>query len=115
MTVSEQGQAASTIRIAPQVLATIVSLTTQQVAGVARLGQGGHGVNLSRNVAQNEPGVRVRVREGRVTADVYVVVATGSNMQKVGQEVQRQVGDALSKMVGMPVEAVNVYVEDVEG
>ncbi len=115
MTTEQQGQPIGTIRIAPQVLATIVRLTAQSVAGVAHLGQGGHGVNLSRNVAQNEPGVRVKVRDNRVTADLYIVVVPETNMQKVGNEVQQQVTEALIKMVGMPVEAVNVYVEDVEG
>ncbi|PZR95119.1 MAG: Asp23/Gls24 family envelope stress response protein, partial [Candidatus Chloroheliales bacterium] len=29
--------------------------------------------------------------------------------------VQKQVSEALDKMVGMPVAAVNVYIEDVDG
>ncbi len=112
---TEMGEGAhGTIRIAPQVLATIVSLTAQGVDGVARLGNGARGMNLSRNVAQQGDGVKVKVREGSVTAEVYVVVRDGANMQQVGNTVQKQVSEALEKMVGMPVAAVNVYIEDVD-
>ncbi len=103
------------IRISPQVLATIVSLTTLTVAGVARLGNGARSVNFSRHAARQGDGVRVRVRDGAVTAEVYVVVDEGVSMQKVGNAVQKQVSEALDKMVGMPVAAVNVYIEDVDG
>ncbi len=103
-----------TIRISPQVLATIVSLTALAVEGVAHLGNGARSVNFSRNVAHQGDGVRVKVRDGAVTAEVYVVVAEGVSMQKVGNTVQKQVSEALDKMVGMPVAAVNVYIEDVD-
>lgn len=104
-----------TIRISPQVLATIVSLTALSVEGVAHLGSGARSVNFSRNVAHGGDGVRVRVQNGSVSAEVYVVVKDGVSMQKVGNTVQKQVSEALDKMVGMPVASVNVYIEDVEG
>lgn len=100
-----------TVSIAPGVLATIVSLTAQAVPGVARLGCYGVGRILGRG--EPEDGVRVQVKDEAVWADVYLVVEEGRNMYQVGSQVQKEVTQAVLQMVGMPVQEVNVYVQDV--
>ena len=100
-----------TVSIAPGVLATIVSLTAQAVPGVARLGSTGVGRLLGRGDAAE--GVRVQVKDEAVWADVYLVVEEGRNMYQVGTQVQKEVSKAVLQMVGMPVQEVNVYVQDV--
>ena len=58
-------------------------------------------------------GVRVQVKDEAVWADVYLVVEEGRNMYQVGTQVQKEVSEAVLQMVGMPVQEVNVYVQDV--
>ena len=56
-----------TITIATNVLNTIARLTTLNVPGVARLGTSGQ-------LLQPAGGVNVRVAEGRVKAEIFVIV-----------------------------------------
>jgi uncharacterized alkaline shock family protein YloU len=106
-----------TVTIAPDVLSTIVSLTAQEVPGVARLGnvpgQQRVGTMLGSGAA-NASGVAVRVVEDAVVADCYVMAQADQNLLQLAERVQAAISEALNEMVGMPVRAVNVYVQDVE-
>lgn len=106
-----------TVTIAPDVLSTIVSLTAQEVPGVARLGnvpgQQRVGTMLGSGAA-NASGVAVRVVEDAVVADCYVIAQADQNLLQLAERVQSAISEALNEMVGMPVRAVNVYVQDVE-
>lgn len=106
-----------TVTIAPDVLSTIVSLTAQEVPGVARLGmvpgQQRVGTMLGSGAA-NADGVAVRVVEDAVIADCYIIAQPDLNLLQLGEQVQTAISAALNEMVGMPVRAVNVYVQDVE-
>lgn len=102
-----------TVRIAPNVLATIASLTALAVPGVARLtdGSGGVGRLMGRG---EQPGVRVEVREGQASVDLHLAARVGTNVVEVAEQVQRLVADAIPTMVGMPTAQINVFVDDVE-
>jgi len=95
-----------TITIATNVLNTIARLTTLNVPGVARLG-------VSGQLLQPASGILVRVAEGRVKADIFVVVKPETNFYEVGQKIQHEVGRSIKEIVGMDVEAVNVHIQDV--
>lgn len=106
-----------TVTIAPDVLSTIVSLTAQDVSGVARLGQvpGGQRVgSLLTSSTSNAQGVAVRIVENAVVADCYIIAEPSTNLLQLGEDVQAAISSALVDMVGMPVQAVNVYIQDVE-
>ncbi len=104
-----------TVRIAPRVLATIARLTALSVPGVSRLYPAPvrsvgslwreHGPNA---------GVRVDMIDDAVVIDLYVTATRDANLLSLGREVQAQVTRAIQEMVGMPVQAVNVYIRDVE-
>jgi uncharacterized alkaline shock family protein YloU len=107
-------ESAGTIRIAPEVLATIVQLTARSVNGIRAMAETPHGRLLNRNTPESTRGVQVRVRDNAVTASLYVVVAHGANMVAVGNEVQRAVVQAVHAMLGMTVRGINVYIQGVE-
>lgn len=103
-----------TVRISPQVLATIARLTVVSVPGVASLhhdfssdvdrlfrGRGGGG------------GVSVEVVDGAVRVDLGIVAEKDMNLYELGLEIQSQVSRAIKEMVGMPVLAVNVHIANV--
>jgi len=107
-------QKLGTVRISPQVLATIARLTTLAVSGVASLyhdlgsdvdrlfrGRGGGG------------GISIEVVDGAVRVDVDIVADKDVNLYELGLEIQTQVARAIKEMVGMPVLAVNVHIADV--
>jgi uncharacterized alkaline shock family protein YloU len=104
-----------TVRIAPSVLATIVSLTARTVSGVADMSPISRPPNrmLQRPNLGSAPGVILQVRNGTISADVYIVANPNTNLRKLGQTLQRRVREALDQMVGINAEQVNVYIEDV--
>ncbi|MHB1415554.1 MAG: Asp23/Gls24 family envelope stress response protein [Chloroflexota bacterium] len=103
------------VRVSPSVLAAIARLTTLDVPGVSRMSNGLVG-GMSRLIGRENQaaGVKLQVTEGVVTVDLHVVIKSGFNMLDVGTRIQEDVNMALSKMVGMPVGDINIYVEDVE-
>ena len=100
--------------IAPEVLLTIVRLTTLSVQGVSRMYDVRGGVNklFRRGVGD---GVRIEIGENdKVYADLYVVVIEGVNIRETAHEIQIQVTRAISELVGLPVGRVDVHVEDID-
>ena len=102
------------IRIAPEVLATIVNLTAMSVPGIVAMAPAPRGRLLDRNQPDATRGVHVSVRENIVHADLYVVVAHGANMVRIGNELQRDVARAVHEMLGMGVGNINVYIQGIE-
>jgi uncharacterized alkaline shock family protein YloU len=105
-----------TVRIAPSVLAMIVSLTAQSVRGVAGMSSVSRPPNrvLGRPNMGSAPGVSLQVRNGTVGADVYIVAEPDTNLRRLVQTVQRRVRDAITHMVDITTEQVNVFIEDVK-
>ena len=108
------GERLGTVRISPEVLLTIARLTTLSVPGVLRMYRdlpGGVDRLLKGRGAGD--GVRIDVVDDAVTVDLYIVAASDVSLLDLGKEIQSRVARAIKDMVGMPVMAVNVHIEDV--
>jgi len=101
------------VRVARQVLSTIVTNAALQIPGVIRMAQVSD--QWSRLLGREVPkqGVTLTVKDNTVTADLYIVVANDANIVNVGSAVQDEVAASLEHMVGMHVREVNVYIQDV--
>lgn len=101
------------VRVARQVLSTIVINTALQISGVVRMAHSSD--QWSRLLGREVPkdGVALTIKDNIVTADLYLVVATNVNIVEVGSAVQEEVASALEHMVGMQVREVNIYIQDV--
>jgi uncharacterized alkaline shock family protein YloU len=102
------------VRVAPAVLAAIVRRAVERVPGVGRLADGPRGRPFRESTAYVRDGVRLVVNNGSVRVAVHLVIARGYNLHEVGAAVQAGVAQSLEQMVGMRVENVDVYVQDVE-
>lgn len=102
-----------TVRIARQVLITIVVNVALQIPGVVHMAQVSDQWTrfLGREIPKN--GVALTIKDNTVSADLYIVVATGVNIVDVGSSIQNEVASAIEEMVGMQVREVNVYIQDV--
>jgi len=104
-----------TVRISPYVLATIARLTTLAVPGVVRMFRDlSSGVDRLLKGKGAGDGVRTQVVDDAVSVDLYIVAAQDVNLYQLGREIQMRVARAIKDMVGMPVLAVNVHIENVE-
>lgn len=104
------------VRVAPSVLATIVRRSVQSVPGVVRFVE--HPPRARKwpggSATYQQGGVRLAVADGRARVAVHVVIQREHNLQQVGAAVQREATQALDTLVGMDVDAVDVYVQDVD-
>lgn len=107
--------AAGQTRVANDVVAWIAALTALQVDGVhAMYRSGGQQLDriLRRPVAHR--GVRVTLEsDGALRVDLWIVIQAGTNVPTVAGDVQRRVADALDRMLGMRIAAVNVTISEV--
>ena len=99
------------VTIAPDVLVSIARLTTLAMPGVAHFSSTGMRAMFG---GKDSGGVRVAVKDDRVTVDVRIVVEHGTSMLQLSQGLQARIARAIQDMVGMDVAAVNVYIADVE-
>jgi uncharacterized alkaline shock family protein YloU len=112
------------VTIAPNVLVTIVQKTSCAVPGVARLSDNVPGVQRLLGLHTAGQGVRVSVADQGgdttvpaaprlVTVDVYLVARRGFDLLQMGRQLQHDVTRAIEELVGMPVNEVNVHIDDV--
>jgi uncharacterized alkaline shock family protein YloU len=101
------------VRVAREVLSTIVINAALQADGVVRMAHSRD--QWSHLVGREVPrqGVGLTIKDNVVSTDLYIVVASGCNVVDVGTAVQEEVASAIEHMVGMQVREVNVYIQDV--
>lgn len=106
-------QSIGIVRVARQVLSTIVINTALQIPGVVRIAQAND--QWSRLLGRDtlRQGVKLTVKDSIVTVDLYIIVSAGSHIIEVGTSLQEEVASALENMTGMQVQEVNVYIQDV--
>lgn len=102
--------------LAPGVLETIVTLAAKSVDGVACVcGQGLAGLAQK---AVNKPGkgikpVEIVVEDGAVAVAMHLELDYGKPLRAVAMAVQDAVADAIRSQVGVPVRAVDVFVDGI--
>ena len=101
------------VRVARQVLLSIIANVTVEIPGVTRMAQGSDPWSrlLGREIPRS--GIALTIKENTISADLYIVVAPGVNIVEVGSTIQEEVASAIEEMVGMRVQEVNVYIQDV--
>lgn len=101
--------------IAPEVLLTIVRLTTTNVDGVSRICHNPSG-STQRWFRRGhvEDGIAIEIIDDVVYAEVYVILKHDINVREVCRCIQIDVTRAITEMVGMQVGSVNIHVEDID-
>ena len=110
-----QGKASAeeigTVRIADDVVATIIAYTAMEVEGVAGL-QGNAGEGFLRKAGMKRPnvGVKVDMEDGNVKADLSITMDYGYNIPATCSKIQTRVKQAVESMTGLVAEDVNVRI-----
>lgn len=107
--------APGTVTIAPNVLTTIVRMTTLAQAGVLRLSPrtpAGLGRMLGRDAVAE--GMRIDIfDDNSVNIDVHVIADPNVSLKDLGEDLQARLARAVEHMVGMDVRAVNVFIDEI--
>jgi uncharacterized alkaline shock family protein YloU len=97
------------VTVEPAVLETIARLTALGVPGVVGIAER----DADRIIGIARQAVNVEVKEDKVVADLHIIAGPDVSLLKLGRQVQYEVTRAIQKMLSMPVEAVNIHIEDV--
>ncbi len=100
------------IEISPLAVATIAANSVRQAYGVVGLaGKNAADQLLGQLAGDIHRGVDVRIHNGIVTIDLYVIVEYGTRIVSVAHSVQNLVKFNVEKALGLPVASVNVHVQ----
>ena len=107
-----QEESKGKIDISSATIATITNQAVNQCYGVVGMAN----KNLVNGIAQllsreNRRGVDVMVDGDKIVIDVYVIVQYGVRIRVVAESIQNTVKFHVEKALGLPVHAVNVYVQ----
>jgi len=110
---NEERESIGRIEVAPDVLAMIAYFAAQRVEGVARMAPvPADAARLFRRHSRHD-GIVLDLSDDQVRFDIYVIMNPDVNIMETSQKLQTAVVEAVDTMVGLPVTAVNVHVEDV--
>lgn len=100
--------------IAPEVLLAITSLTTLSVEGVSQMSTTPGGVNKLLRKGHQNNGVHLDIKDNLVHATIYVILQDNVNIREVSKDIQKEVGRAISDMVGMEIGEIHIQIEDID-
>lgn len=109
----EQEESIGRIEVAPEVLLTIVRQEVLGLRGVRKMAPIPSDVGQFFRRSSRHDGVLLDYSENRLAFDIYVYMEPDVNLRETSRAIQVAVVEAIDKMVGVPVDAVNVHVEDV--
>ena len=113
MSDTEQTQSLGRIEVAPEVLTTIAHFATIRMEGILRTAPVPADVaRLFRRGIQHD-GILLDLSEDSVKFDIYVIMNPNVNIMETSRALQAAVAEAVDTMVGIPVDAVNIHVENV--
>ncbi|HOU13185.1 MAG TPA: Asp23/Gls24 family envelope stress response protein [Anaerolineae bacterium] len=97
------------VTVEPEVLETIARFSALNVPGVVQLVE----KDVDRILGLQGKSVLVQVNDGRVTVELSIIAGPDISLLRLGRAVQYEVTRAIQNMIGMPVDAVHVHIEDV--
>lgn len=104
-----------TIEVAPRAIASLVAHAVTHTYGVVGMAP----ANLRDSVGQvlrkedQHRGIGVHIGRDAITVDIHIVVAYGTRISEVAQQVIATVNYTLQKSLGLPVTTINVHVQGV--
>ena len=103
-----------TVKIANDVVATIVGLAATEVEGIAGM-SGGIAGGIAEMLGRKNltKGVKIDAGETDVTVDIFVIMDFGVTLPAVAQAAQENVKKAIETMTGLNVASVNVHIQGV--
>jgi uncharacterized alkaline shock family protein YloU len=103
-------------RVANEVVAQIAALTALDVPGVHAMYHAGGSQQIDRILRRGSAhkGVRVEMLpDDSLRLDLYVVMEAGTDLPRMGGEVQRRTAENIDKQLGLELAEINVFISEV--
>ena len=103
------------VKIAPDVVATIASVSASEIKGVAGMCSSFAGgiaemLGAKKNTSK---GIKVELKENTAVIDMYIIVEYGFKIPELARELQENVKNNVETMTGITVEKVNVHIDGI--
>ncbi len=104
-----------TVKISPDVVATIAGVATTEIEGVSGMCNTFAGGLAEKLGAKKNPtkGIKVEIKETSVVIDLYIIVEFGIRIPELAWEIQESVKSNVETMTGLLVEKVNVHIDGI--
>ena len=103
------------VKISVDVIATVASIATNEIKGVA--GMSGNALGGIADILGGKKGkgkgVKVEISENSCVIDLNIVVDYGVRIPDIAWDVQENVKNSVESMTGMTVTKVNIHVEGI--
>lgn len=99
----------SSLKISDEVIASITSIATKEIEGVADLVSATNLKGVFKSKPVKSP-VIIDFDDDVAIIDVFIKIKQGAKVQTVATDVQKRVKDAVQNMTGIAVSKVNVHV-----
>lgn len=106
------GYSRSKTTISPDVLISLARMAALDVPGVRQMAPVPGGVNRLFRRGAGE-GVQMRVDDGVISLDLYVVLEQDVNIREVSRNLQQRVAREINEVLGMDVGSINVHIENI--
>ena len=110
---SEIKESIGRIEVAPEVLATIAHFAVLRVDGVSKMAPIPAQIVRMFRRATRQDGILLDLSDNKVRFGIYVIMEPHASVLETSRQVQSAVVEAIDTLVGIPVDSVNVHVEDV--
>ncbi len=110
---SEIKESIGRIEVAPEVLATIAHFAVLRVDGVSKMAPIPAQIVRMFRRATRQDGILLDLSDNKVRFGIYVIMEPQASVLETSRQVQSAVVEAIDTLVGIPVDSVNVHVEDV--
>ncbi len=107
----EQERSLGRIEVSSTAIASIANDAVLTCYGVVGTAAKDLATVIANTLSQDSKrGIEVRVKEGRITIDVYVIIEYGTRIAAVARSVMNVVKYRVERALGVPVAEVNVHV-----
>lgn len=102
------------VRISSDVVSIIAGVAATEVKGVAGMSGGiTGGITELLGKKNLSKGVKVELNNDEAKIDIFIIAEYGTDLAKVGRQVQENVKSSVQNMTGLDVVEVNVHIQGV--
>lgn len=109
------GEETSSVKIAPDVVATIAGVSASEIKGVAGMCStfaGGIAEILGARKNATK-GIKVEIKDKTTIIDMYIIVEYGVRIPELAWEIQENVKNNVETMTGLTVDKVNIHIDGI--
>lgn len=102
------------VKIASDVIATIIGLAALEVKGVAGMSGGlANGIAEKLGKKSLSKGIKLEIKDKEVFIDLYLIVDYGTKIPDISWEIQNNVIKVVETMIGLKPMDVNIHIQGV--